>query len=459
MSSGSSRATSTASAPCPARPARPACCHTDATVPGHPVSSTASSPATSTPSSSAFVAATPEQRPALQPALEVAPLLGQVAGAVGGDPVLQLGDGLGDGPAGRQRDRLGPAAGAHEGQRAGTLDDEVGQQVGGLGRRRAADRRAVLAAGAGQQRRLPEGELGRPARRAVPPDRGDVEAGEPGGRALGVGGGRRGQHEHRVGAVARADPAQPAQHLGDVGAEDPAVGVALVDDDPPQPAEEPGQVGVPRQHPAVQHVRVGEQQAGVPADPVALLARGVPVVGRRPHGGQARARGPRAADRWPAPSWARGTGRLPGRRRAARRAPAGGTRATCRWPCRWPAPPSCRPRRGRRRAPGAPRARVCRPAPSRPTSSSGTHDGQGTVVPVRAGTCSTCVTRPARDGSASSRASRPAGTAAGPGPGSGARGRSSARAPGAGRGESVIGTAVSQSHRPGALREGRPASP
>ena len=42
------------------------------------------------------------------------------------------------------------------------------------------------------------------------------------------------------GAVPGAHPAQPAQHLGDVGAEDAAVGVALVDHHEPQPAQEAG---------------------------------------------------------------------------------------------------------------------------------------------------------------------------------------------------------------------------
>ena len=45
------------------RPARPACCHRDARVPGQPASSTASSPLTSMPSSRAFVAARPRRAP------------------------------------------------------------------------------------------------------------------------------------------------------------------------------------------------------------------------------------------------------------------------------------------------------------------------------------------------------------------------------------------------------------
>jgi hypothetical protein len=41
-----------------------------------------------------------------------------------------------------------------------------------------------------------------------------------------------------VGAVERADAAQPAEHVGDVGAEHAAVVVALVDDDVAQGTEE-----------------------------------------------------------------------------------------------------------------------------------------------------------------------------------------------------------------------------
>ncbi len=48
-------------------------------------------------------------------------------------------------PAGGQRDRLGAAPGPDERQRAHALDDQVGQQVGGLGGRGPPDRRAVLA--------------------------------------------------------------------------------------------------------------------------------------------------------------------------------------------------------------------------------------------------------------------------------------------------------------------------
>ena len=85
--------------------------------------------------------------PSSQRALERAALLGQVAGAVGGDPAGQL-------PAptsasarrAAQRHRLGAAPRPDEREGAHAVDDQVGEQVGGLG---VADRRtgrAVLAA-------------------------------------------------------------------------------------------------------------------------------------------------------------------------------------------------------------------------------------------------------------------------------------------------------------------------
>ena len=174
---------------------------------------------------------------------------------------------------------------------------------------------------------------------------------QPGGGRRGVGHGRRGQHEHRLGAVAAADPPQPAQHVPDVRAEHPAVGVALVDDDVGHPAQGAGPALVRRQDPAVQHVRVGHDPAGVPADPVALLAAGCPRR-RRPGAPRGRpAPRPRPAGRGPAPWSGPGRARRPGGPRRAGPAPAAGRPATCPTPSRW-----------RRRRAG-PRARARRPRP------------------------------------------------------------------------------------------------
>ena len=109
-----------------------------------------------------------------------------------------------------------------------------------------------------------------------------VEAGQARGVLGGVADRRRGEHERRVGPVVGADPAQPAQHLGDVGAEDAAVVVALVDHDQVERAEEPAPPVVPRQEGAMEHVGVGQDVLAVLARPVALVEGGVAVVGGDP---------------------------------------------------------------------------------------------------------------------------------------------------------------------------------
>src|SRR6185295_14846027 len=104
------------------------------------------------------------------------------------------------------------------------------------------------------------------------------QAGQPvGGHGrLRRGGG--GEEEDGVRAVAGAQPAQAPQDLGDVGAEDAPVGVALVDDDIAQRAQEGGPPGVGGKYAPVQHVRIGEDVVGVLAYPFAFLDRCVAVV-------------------------------------------------------------------------------------------------------------------------------------------------------------------------------------
>ena len=150
--------------PGPARPARPACCQTDATVPGQPVSTTASRPGDVDAELEGVrgrdaeqVAASAAGAPA-----RAAPPAGSRRGRPRPGRPARARPPRRAAP-GRQRHRLGAAPGADERERAGALDDEVGEQVAGLGGGRAADRRAVLAAAGvlGHQRRLPERELGR----------------------------------------------------------------------------------------------------------------------------------------------------------------------------------------------------------------------------------------------------------------------------------------------------------
>jgi len=114
-------------------------------------------------------------------------------------------------------------------------------------------------------------------------DRGHGQAGQARGGGLGRGHRGGGEHERRLGPVGGADPPQPAQDLRDVGAEDAAVVVALVDDDIAQRRPEAGPAAVAGKQRPVQHVGVGQEVVGVLARPVALLAAAVAVMRRRPH--------------------------------------------------------------------------------------------------------------------------------------------------------------------------------
>ena len=109
-------------------------------------------------------------------------------------------------------------------------------------------------------------------------------AGQPFGMLPRVGDGRRAEHELGVGAVESADAPEPADDVGDVGAEDAAVDVGLVEDDVAKAAEKgPPHVSV-GQDAQVQHVRVREHDVGGPADLAPLLLGGIAVVGGVPRG-------------------------------------------------------------------------------------------------------------------------------------------------------------------------------
>ena len=120
-------------------------------------------------------------------------------------------------------------------------------------------------------------------------------------------------------AVGAGEPPQPAQHVGHVRAEHPAVDVRLVDHHPGEVGEHVAPVAVVGQHAHVQHVRVGQDQVGALADRPALLARRVAVVDR-----VAQERCHRALT-----ACAPGPGRAPWSGRGRTRAPRGRRRA-CR---------------------------------------------------------------------------------------------------------------------------------
>ncbi len=94
-----------------------------------------------------------------------------------------------------------------------------------------------------------------------------------------VGDGGAAGDDRGVAAVEPAQPQQAAQHVGEVRAEQPAVGVQLVDDDVAQVLEEADPAGVVRQDAAVQHVGVGDHDVAVGAHRPAQAGRGVAVVG------------------------------------------------------------------------------------------------------------------------------------------------------------------------------------
>ncbi|RSS41670.1 hypothetical protein EF902_22415 [Streptomyces sp. WAC05858] len=229
----------------------------------------------------------PQQLTGVKGLLQGAALLGEIAAAIGGDPVRQRAVHLREPLLGDERDELRAPPGAHEGDRTDALDGQVGEQVRGFGRGRTAHRGALLAVELGQ-RRFPEGEDDLAAGRAVLGDLHDGHAGQPARGDRRVGGGGRGEQEHRRGAVAGADAAQPAQHLGHMGAEDTPVGVAFVDYHIAQRPQEGGPSGVAGQDAAVEHVGVGEHIVRVLADPLALLHGRVAVVDRRPDAGPQR---------------------------------------------------------------------------------------------------------------------------------------------------------------------------
>ncbi len=94
------------------------------------------------------------------------------------------------------------------------------------------ERRAAHAEHLVGQRRIPDRDPPPRRGRAVALDqRHVVETGQPLRELDRVGDRRRGEQDPGLGSVRGSDPAQPPQHVGDVGAEHAAVGVGLVDDD------------------------------------------------------------------------------------------------------------------------------------------------------------------------------------------------------------------------------------
>ena len=232
------------------------------------------------------------QPPGEQVVLDLPALGGQVAAPVGGHAVAQL---PGEAALDLGGHHLGPPPAAAEGDRAVALEDQPGHEVGRLlvGRPLGPVGLPAVVVGpvrsmstsastAGFQRATRRSPLGR----GVVGDLGDGQAAQLGGQAPGPADGGRAEHEGRVRPVEVADPAQAAQQVGHVGAEDPPQDVELVDHHVLQPGQVGGPLGVVGQQGRVQHLGVGQQHGGLAPGPGALLGAAVAVVGGGDEAGQ-----------------------------------------------------------------------------------------------------------------------------------------------------------------------------
>ena len=130
-------------------------------------------------------------------------------------------------------------------------------------------------------RRVDDEDVLASRRRAVVVDQLDRRLEHALGELARVGDRGAGADEDRVGAVVGADPPQPADDVGDVAAEEPAVRVQLVDDDVLQVLEELEPLRVVRKDRRVEHVRVGDHDLPGRAHDAADVRRRVAVVGVR----------------------------------------------------------------------------------------------------------------------------------------------------------------------------------
>ena len=130
-----------------------------------------------------------------------------------------------------------------------------------------------------EQRWVVEDDMLFPTRRAVLLDQRDGLLDQLLGQRLRIGDGGAGADKLGGTAIVGAEAAQPAQHVGDMAAEDPAIGVHLVDHHKTQPIQKARPLRVKGQNAHVQHIGVGQQQARRLANARAVGGGGVAVVG------------------------------------------------------------------------------------------------------------------------------------------------------------------------------------
>ncbi len=211
--------------------------------------------------------------------LELAALLGGVAGAVGSDELGELRVGVFEVGDEQLVEDLDALARLHEADQPRAVAHEPREQLGGLGERRAALAEVLVG-----ERWVPDRDLAPRRGRAVDVDQAEVlQPRQALGQLYRVGDRRGGEQEARGGAVGGGDPAQAAQDVGDVRAEDAAVDVRLVDDDDREVREQLGPGGVVGEDADVEHVGVREHDVRALPNVRARLAWGVAVVDRRAH--------------------------------------------------------------------------------------------------------------------------------------------------------------------------------
>ena len=187
-----------------------------------------------------------------QPGLDRAPLGGEVAAAVAADALARPAA-LAECLAQRGQQQLHRHARLAEDDRLPAGAQEAECRPVGEPERPRPDALALV-----DHRRIEHDDVLLAGGRAVVVDHRHGPAGESLGERLRVADRGRAEHDLRLAAVVLAQPQQPADHVGDVAAEDAAVRVRLVDDDVAQLLEELEPLGVMGQDRAVEHVRVGD---------------------------------------------------------------------------------------------------------------------------------------------------------------------------------------------------------
>ena len=199
---------------------------------------------------------------------------GVYPGPVRGEPVAVLGA---EPVRGEPVDQLGRLPALREAERAQPALDQGGHQARRLTERAGADAELLV-----EQLGIPERDRPLRARRCVVADHGDVEAEQRVRELARVRDRRGGEQELRLGAVDPRDPPQPAEDVADVGTEDAAVDVRLVDHHVGEVREHVAPAVVVGQDADVEHVGVRQDEVRPLADLPAALGLGIAVVDRRP---------------------------------------------------------------------------------------------------------------------------------------------------------------------------------